>query len=65
MEKTLFNEQAFRRLEELKPLYFDETDTQKRKRSKTNRDLIHELTNGKEIFDFEIYFSEVFTTRWL
>ena len=23
-------------------------------------DLIHELTNGKETFDFEIYFSEVF-----
>jgi type I restriction-modification system DNA methylase subunit len=61
VEKTLFNEKLFKRLKELKPLYFDETDTAKKQslRQKID-DLIHELTNGKEIFDFEIYFSELF-----
>ncbi len=61
VEKTLFNEQTFRRLEELKPLYFDETDRAKKNNLKVEiNQLIHQLTNGKEIFDFEIYFSEVF-----
>ena len=61
MEKTLFNQQLFRRLEELKPLYFDESDKDKKDRYKQQiEDTIHELTNGKEAFDFEIYFSEVF-----
>ena len=32
VEKNLFNEQLFRRLEELKPRYFDETDKQKKDR---------------------------------
>ncbi len=61
VEKNLFNEELFRRLEELKPKYFDESD--KKKKSDYKReidDLIHELTDGKETFDFEIYFSEVF-----
>ncbi|MBA2526100.1 MAG: Eco57I restriction-modification methylase domain-containing protein [Pyrinomonadaceae bacterium] len=61
VEKTLFNAQAFSRLEELKPLYFDETDHARKAKLKGEiSKLIHELTNGKEIFDFEIYFSEVF-----
>lgn len=61
VEKTLFNENLFKTFEKLKPLYFDETDTAKKLslRRKID-DLIHELTNGKEVFDFEIYFSEVF-----
>jgi hypothetical protein len=64
VEKTLFNEQIFRRLEHLKPLYFDETDHSKKEKLKNEiGELIHELTNGKEIFDFEIYFSEVFHRR--
>ena len=64
IEKTLFNEQIFRRLEKLKPLYFDETDHSKKEKLKNEiAELIHELTNGKEIFDFEIYFSEVFNRR--
>jgi type I restriction-modification system DNA methylase subunit len=59
--KTLFNENLFKRLEELKPLYFDEPDKDKKHRYKDQiEDTIHELTNGKEAFDFEIYFSEVF-----
>jgi hypothetical protein len=61
IEKTLFNEKLFHRLEELKPLYFDESDRAKKETYKNEiDDLIHKLTNGKEAFDFEIYFSEVF-----
>jgi len=61
VEKTLFNDQLFRRLEELKPHYFDEPDKEKKDRYKQQIEAtIHELTNGKEAFDFEIYFSEVF-----
>src|SRR5437773_7352976 len=49
VEKTLFNQQAFRRLEELKPRYFDEPDKEKKGRYKQQiEDTIHELTNGKE-----------------
>ena len=61
VEKTLFNERMFRRLEQLKPLYFKETDRTKKERLKDEiSELIQELNNGEEIFDFEIYFSEVF-----
>ncbi|MBE0545116.1 MAG: Eco57I restriction-modification methylase domain-containing protein [Verrucomicrobia bacterium] len=61
VEKTLFNEKFFQQLEKLKPLYFDESDsTKKASLRRQIDDLIHELTNGKEAFDFEIYFSEVF-----
>ncbi|MDF0642563.1 MAG: TaqI-like C-terminal specificity domain-containing protein [Nitrospira sp.] len=61
VEKNLFNERIFQRLEELKPRYFDEPDKDKKDRYKQQiDDTIHELTNGKEDFDFEIYFSEVF-----
>ncbi len=61
VDKTLFNEKLFRRLEELKPLYFDEPDKEEKNRYKRQiEDTIHELTNGKEAFDFEVYFSEVF-----
>src|SRR5262249_17224384 len=58
---VLFNKQLFQRLEELKPRYFDEPEKIKKRRYKQQiEDTIHELTNGKEAFDFEIYFSEVF-----
>ncbi len=61
VEKTLFNERRFRRLEALKPLYFDESDKDKKEAYRREiDDLIHTLTNGKETFDFGIYFSEVF-----
>ena len=60
VKKNLFNADLFKRLEELKPRYFDSTDRkQKAKFKREIDDLIHELTNGKEAFDFEIYFSEV------
>jgi type I restriction-modification system DNA methylase subunit len=61
VEKNLFNEKLFRRLEELKPLYFDESHGQSKDKYKREIDrLICELTDNKNTFDFEIYFSEVF-----
>jgi type I restriction-modification system DNA methylase subunit len=64
VEKNLFNQQLFRRLEELKPRYFDEPDKDKKARYKQQiEDTIHGLTNGKEAFDFEIYFSEIFHNK--
>ncbi|MFN2511731.1 MAG: Eco57I restriction-modification methylase domain-containing protein [Pyrinomonadaceae bacterium] len=64
VEKTLFNEKLFQQLEKLKPIYFEESDTSKKLSLRQQIDgLIHELTNGKEIFDFEIYFSEVFHNK--
>ena len=61
VEKTLFNEKLFQQLEALKPQYFDESDTAKKLTLKHRiDDLIHQLTNGKQSFDFDIYFSEIF-----
>ena len=64
VEKTLFNQEQFKRLEELKPKFFDESDRDKKAGYKEKiEDLIHQLTNGKETFDFVIYFSEVFHAK--
>ena len=61
VEKNLFNNEQFKQLEALKPKFFDETDRTKKATIKGQIEtLIHELTNGRETFDFEIYFSEVF-----
>ena len=61
VEKDLFNQQLFQKLEKLKPLYFDQSDQSEKSALKQQiEDTIHKLTNGKEAFDFEIYFSEVF-----
>ncbi|MCX5908568.1 MAG: Eco57I restriction-modification methylase domain-containing protein, partial [Deltaproteobacteria bacterium] len=63
-EKNLFNNELFIQLEKLKPQYFDETDAKTKAALKRKIDgLINHLTNGKETFDFEIYFSEVFHTK--
>ncbi len=59
--KNLFNNEQFKRLETLKPKFFDESNRAKKADYKRQIEkLIHELTNGLEVFDFEIYFSEVF-----
>ena len=61
VERRLENWQLFNKLEELKPLYFKETNTRKKQEYKKQIDqLIKEITNDNEIFDFEVYFSEVF-----
>jgi predicted RNA methylase len=48
-------------IERLKSLYFSETNTKKKQefRNQINQ-LINNLTNNNESFDFEVYFSEVF-----
>jgi Alw26I/Eco31I/Esp3I family type II restriction m6 adenine DNA methyltransferase len=64
VERTLFNQDLFSQLESLKPVYFDESDQPRKATLKAEIDtLIRELTSGSEIFDFHIYFSEVFHKR--
>lgn len=61
VEKNLFNQGLFKQLEALKPKFFNESDRKKKAQFKKQiDDLIHDLTNGREVFDYEIYFSEVF-----
>jgi len=61
VEKNLFNQQLFNDLEQLKPLFFKETNpTRKQEYKKQIDDLINQITNGHTEFDFEVYFSEVF-----
>lgn len=61
VEKNLFNHTQFQSLEALKPQFFNESNRVKKSEYKKQiEDLIHTLTNGRETFDFEIYFSEVF-----
>jgi len=61
VERNMFNNELFQKLEELKPLYFNETNAKKKQEIRRQIDqLIKELTNNKEAFDFEVYFSEVF-----
>ncbi|MEM5831657.1 MAG: TaqI-like C-terminal specificity domain-containing protein, partial [Candidatus Aenigmatarchaeota archaeon] len=61
VEKNLFNQEAFRKLEGLKIQYFNETNPLKKQQLKKDIDeLIYEITKGHKEFDFEVYFSEVF-----
>lgn len=61
VEKNLFNAALFSKLEELKPLYFNETSASKKHKYRKQIDeLIGQITNGHKDFDFEVYFSEVF-----
>lgn len=60
VERNLFNDSLYRRLEELKPQFFNETRKGEKRRLKKEIDaIIKELTKDGT-FDFEIYFSEVF-----
>ncbi len=61
VNKDLLNFPLFSQLEELKPLYFNETNAGKKQEHKKRiDDLIGQITNGHKDFDFEVYFSEVF-----
>lgn len=61
VEKNLLNNAQFAQLEALKPKYFDESNRERKEGYKRQiEELIDELTNGREVFDFSIYFSEVF-----
>jgi hypothetical protein len=61
VEKDLFNQEAFNKLEKLKTIYFNETNPlNKQEYKKQINELIKEVTKGHTQFDFEVYFSEVF-----
>lgn len=61
VEKNLFNNELFIKLEEIKPIHFNETNPTKKQEYKKQIDgLINQITNGHSDFDFEVYFSEVF-----
>ena len=61
VEKNLFNSELFKKLERIKPLYFNETNpTKKQDYKKQIDELISQITNGHTEFDFVVYFSEVF-----
>ncbi len=59
--KNIFNNTYFDQLEKIKPQYFNETNPPKKQDYKKQIDeLILNITNGHNEFDFEVYFSEVF-----
>jgi TaqI-like C-terminal specificity domain/Eco57I restriction-modification methylase len=61
VERRLENWPLFAELEKLKPLYFEETNANKKREYKKQIDqLIMQLTDNKKTFDFDIYFSEIF-----
>ena len=61
VEKDLLNHKLFHELETLKPQFFEETNPGKKQALKDRIDnLIKQITNNDEHFDFEVYFSEVF-----
>jgi hypothetical protein len=61
VERDLYNIDLFKELENLKPLYFSETNNKKKLEYKNQiESIIKSLSNGKNEFEFEIYFSEIF-----
>jgi len=64
VEPDLDSLPAFARLEKLKPLHFDETNPGKKQDYRREIDtLIARLTRNKKVFDFHIYFSEIFHSK--
>lgn len=60
IELDLFNQSLLNDLEKLKKVFFDTTDhDSKVKLMNKINDLIHQVTEGKSLFDFKVYFSEV------
>ncbi len=61
VKQNLSNSNLFEEMEKLKPLYFDETNLKRNKELKQKIDsLIGGITENNKLFDFEVYFSEVF-----
>ncbi|ATS18944.1 hypothetical protein BRW62_09545 [Parathermosynechococcus lividus PCC 6715] len=61
VEKNLLNYQVFAELEQRKQEYFEETNPDRKAALRTTiQGLLQTITNQAEIFDFEVYFSEVF-----
>ena len=64
VEKNVFNHHLFKRLEELKSLYFIETGAGKKRDYKEEIDeIIGEITGGGSEFNFSAYFSEVLNKK--
>jgi Alw26I/Eco31I/Esp3I family type II restriction m6 adenine DNA methyltransferase len=64
VERNLFNNSLFGELEHLKPKFFNETNIKLKVKYRSQIDnIIHQLTNGREVFDYEIYFSEVISAK--
>ena len=63
VERNLFNDGLFTKLEELKPQFFNETRKSEKRRLKKEIDAIIEELTKDGTFDFEIYFSEVFNEK--
>jgi len=61
VERNMFNNELFQKLEDLKPLYFNETNAGKKQAYKNDiDDLIGEITHDRQKFDLGVYFSEIF-----
>jgi len=61
IKEDLYNQEAFKELEKLKPKYFSETNPIKKQQLKNEIDrLIYEITKGHKEFDFEVYFQRSF-----
>jgi hypothetical protein len=64
VQKDLFNQHLFARIEELKEQYFVETSRPaKQAQSREIDALIGQLTHAVGQFDYEVWFSEVFSNR--
>ena len=64
VQKDLFNQHLFARIEELKEQYFVETSRPaKQAQSREIDALIGQLTHAQGQFDYEVYFSEVFRAQ--
>jgi len=64
VQKDLFNYTLYQELEKKKPQYFGTTSPKNKAILRQEIDgLIDQLTDGNQTFDFEVYFSEVFSAR--
>ena len=64
VEKNLFNYTLYSELEKKKTQYFGTTSSKNKEAFRREIEgIIGQLTDGKNLFDFEVYFSEVFSTK--
>jgi hypothetical protein len=64
IEVDLFNQHLFNDIETKKKAFFNTTDHDEKTRLAADINaLIHELTRGSELFDFKVYFSEVWRNK--
>lgn len=64
VQKDLFNYTFYPELEKKKIQYFDTTSPKNKKVIRHEiENLINQLTEGKQLFDFELYFSEIFSAK--